>query len=173
MSDAEEVAFREMFPLVIGALAGLAVLFLVAALFIGGSEGDEVYVPAGKSKEEVLAERVSPIGEVNMGGPKVAETTASSGGESTQASAEPRSPEELYNAVCSTCHGSGVAGAPKYGDKTDWKQRLDARGFSGLLDHALNGFKGMPAKGGTNASKEQIKGTIKYMLDKVGLAPSS
>src|SRR5262245_54840909 len=35
-----------------------------------------------------------------------------------------RSGEEIYNATCANCHGSGAMGAPKTGDKGAWASRL-------------------------------------------------
>ena len=53
--------------------------------------------------------------------------------------------------MCSACHGTGIAGAPKAGDKSAWAPRI-AEGKPTLYQHALNGYNGktgiMPAKGG-------------------------
>ncbi|MGA7181024.1 MAG: c-type cytochrome [Thiobacillaceae bacterium] len=32
--------------------------------------------------------------------------------------------EHVYNNVCTACHGMGVAGAPKMGDKAAWAPRI-------------------------------------------------
>src|SRR3990172_8212935 len=57
----------------------------------------------------------------------------------------------VYNGSCVACHGSGVAGAPKLGDKAAWKNRI-AQGGDTLYQHALKGYQGksgfMPPKGG-------------------------
>ena len=163
MSDAEETAFREMFPLVIGALAGLAVLFLVAALMIGG--GDDTYVPPGMTKAEVVAERVKPLGEVNMGGPIVAESTEPE----SEAPAEPRSGEAVYTGVCAACHANGTLGAPEFGNESAWAERAQ-KGMETLIDHSLNGFNQMPAQK-ASASREEIESAIQYMLDEAGVQP--
>jgi len=62
----------------------------------------------------------------------------------------PKDGAQVYEQVCSACHGLGIAGAPKAGDVAAWGPRL-AKGKTVLYDHALHGFTGqagtMPAKG--------------------------
>jgi cytochrome c5 len=62
----------------------------------------------------------------------------------------PKDGAQVYEQVCSACHGLGIAGAPKAGDVTAWGPRI-AKGKTLLYDHALHGFTGqtgtMPAKG--------------------------
>lgn len=162
--DSEELKFREMFPLVIVVLAGLAVLFLVAALMLGGDE--DTYVPSGMTKAEVVAERVKPIGEVNMGGPVVAE--AESAGAEEEASG-PRAAEAVYNGVCAACHANGTLGAPVVDDTAAWQERVQ-KGMETLVDHSYDGFNQMPAQKGS-ASREEIERAIGYMLDQAGVEP--
>ena len=73
-----------------------------------------------------------------------------------------------YKTACFACHGPGVAGAPKLGDKADWKARI-AQGNSTLYDHAIKGYKGskgfMPAKGGrADLSADAVKAAVDYMV---------
>ncbi len=62
----------------------------------------------------------------------------------------PKDGTQVYEQVCSACHGLGIAGAPKAGDAAAWGPRI-AKGKTVLYDHALHGFTGqagtMPAKG--------------------------
>jgi cytochrome c5 len=86
----------------------------------------------------------------------------------TQAAAAPvaRSGEAVYNGTCMACHGTGAAGAPKMGDKAAWAPRL-AQGAATLLKHALEGYKGMPPKGGcVDCSGDDIKAAVSYLADK-------
>lgn len=74
----------------------------------------------------------------------------------------------VYGKTCAMCHGAGVGGAPKPGDKADWGQRL-AQGEDTLYKHALEGFTGakgmMPARGGSPALKdEEVKAAVDYMV---------
>ncbi len=69
----------------------------------------------------------------------------------------------VYEKYCVACHGSGVAGAPKFGDKTAWAPRLK-QGQEVLYTHALKGFKAMPPKGGAaDMSDAVIKATVDYL----------
>jgi cytochrome c5 len=80
----------------------------------------------------------------------------------------PKTGAELFQAVCSTCHATGLAGAPKAGDKAAWGPRI-AEGKATLYQHALNGYTGktgiMPAKGGrTDLPDDLIKQGVDYMV---------
>jgi len=75
-----------------------------------------------------------------------------------------RSGEQIFSTVCTMCHGTGLAGAPKFGDKNAWKPRI-AQGLETLHDHALHGFKAMPAKGTCTACADaEIKSAVDYMV---------
>ena len=78
--------------------------------------------------------------------------------------------EQVYNAACMACHGSGVAGAPKFGDAGAWKARI-AQGADTLHKHALEGFQGaagvMPPKGGrTDLSDAEVMAAVDFMVAK-------
>ena len=51
----------------------------------------------------------------------------------------------LYAQTCSVCHATGVAGAPKLGDKAAWAPRL-AQGIDGLTASAIKGKGAMPPR---------------------------
>jgi cytochrome c5 len=75
--------------------------------------------------------------------------------------------QEVFSKTCVVCHGTGVAGAPKIGDKADWGPRI-AQGKDVLYQHALNGFTGkkgvMPPKGGNTALADaDVKAAVDYM----------
>ena len=68
------------------------------------------------------------------------------------------------------CHQTGVAGAPKLGDKADWGPRI-AQGKDTLYKHAIEGFNGakgaMPPKGGNPAlSDDDMKAVVDFMVAK-------
>jgi cytochrome c5 len=70
----------------------------------------------------------------------------------------------LYTQTCSTCHASGVANAPKLGDKAAWAPRL-AAGVDGLTASAIKGKGAMPPKGtAMGASEADIKAVVAYMV---------
>lgn len=72
--------------------------------------------------------------------------------------------KQTYEASCKLCHGTGLAGAPKVGAYEEWSQRLQ-KGKDAIYQNALNGFNGMPAKGGrADLSDEAVKAAVDYML---------
>jgi cytochrome c5 len=74
--------------------------------------------------------------------------------------------EKVFTATCQACHGTGVMGAPKFGDKAAWGPRI-AKGKEALYTSALNGFKMMPPKGGNAGLKdEEVKAAVDYMVSK-------
>ncbi|MFC3032961.1 c-type cytochrome [Pseudoalteromonas fenneropenaei] len=105
--------------------------------------------------EEAIKQRLAPIGSVYLAG--AADTAAA---ESTG----PRSGEQVYQASCFACHGTGALGAPK--SHEDWVPRL-AKGKDVLLKHAIEGFNSMPPRGTCmNCSDEEIAAAIDFMAAK-------
>ena len=71
----------------------------------------------------------------------------------------------VYNTVCAGCHGAGVLGAPKFGDKAAWAPRI-AQGMPTLVNHAINGIRSMPPRGGAaSLSDDEVKAGVQYMVD--------
>jgi cytochrome c5 len=75
--------------------------------------------------------------------------------------------EAVYKKACITCHGTGLAGAPKLGDAADWGPRI-AQGDALLLEHATKGYTGkkgmMPPKGGfVTLTDDEISAAIGFM----------
>lgn len=78
----------------------------------------------------------------------------------------------IYAKACVTCHGAGLAGAPKLGDAADWGPRI-AQGEALLLEHSIKGFTGkkgmMPPRGGfMNLSDEEMRAAVDYMVSQSG-----
>lgn len=79
--------------------------------------------------------------------------------------------ERVFKQVCHACHGMGVAGAPKLGDRDQWKKRVD-QGPDKLLQNARQGFTGnygtMPPRGGKpDLSDTELKAAVDFMLSKL------
>jgi cytochrome c5 len=72
--------------------------------------------------------------------------------------------KDLYSTTCVACHGSGVAGAPKFGDKAAWAPFI-AQGMDAMVQKATQGIGAMPPKGGSTASDADFKAAIQYMVD--------
>lgn len=90
-----------------------------------------------------------------------AKTTATpAAGAQTSAGAVPT----LYTQVCQACHATGVAGAPKFGDKAAWAPRI-VDGIDGMTAIAIHGKGAMPPRGGSTASDAEIKAVVTYMAN--------
>lgn len=73
----------------------------------------------------------------------------------------------IYTQACAQCHASGVAGAPKLGDKPAWKERLSG-GRDAMLAVVLKGKGAMPAKGGNASLSDAAAGAaLDYILSQV------
>jgi cytochrome c5 len=72
--------------------------------------------------------------------------------------------KSTFDSTCSVCHATGVAGAPKFGDKAAWAPRIKT-GKEALYNSALHGKNAMPPKGG-NASlaDDAVKAAVDYMV---------
>ena len=70
--------------------------------------------------------------------------------------------------ICVACHGTGVAGAPKIGKKSDWEERAK-QGMDVLINSASRGKGNMPPQG-AGFNNDQLKEAIEAMLSKSGLA---
>ncbi len=85
-----------------------------------------------------------------------ATTTAAAGG--------PADGKGTYEKVCSVCHGAGIAGSPKFGDKAAWAPRI-ATGAESLHHSALNGKNAMPPKGGMSTLPDaDVIAAVDYMV---------
>jgi cytochrome c5 len=72
--------------------------------------------------------------------------------------------KSVYDTTCHVCHGTGLAGSPKFGDKAAWAPRI-ATGMPALYNAALHGLNAMPPKGGNTAlSDAQVKAAVDYMV---------
>ena len=72
--------------------------------------------------------------------------------------------EALYKQTCVACHGTGVAGAPKFGDKAAWEPRIKT-GMDALMTSATHGKNAMPPRGGSTASDADLKAAVEYMVN--------
>lgn len=150
MTHEEDRNVYKMLLIVVGALAIFFVLSIVIARFV--SSPNEAESGVDTMVEAAVIERIKPFGESNVGAVPVAAASSAVDGEGT------------YTSACFACHGTGAAGAPKLGDKGAWSKRI-AQGTDTLLDHAINGFKGMPAKGGNaSLSDAAVEAAVEYMV---------
>lgn len=74
--------------------------------------------------------------------------------------------EAAYLEHCAGCHETGMLGAPRVGNPTDWEDR--SKLWQGvLMEHAKTGYFDMPPKGGkTHLPDEVVDAAAEYMLEK-------
>jgi cytochrome c5 len=148
---------------VAGAIA-LVVGIVLLAQFAVTAYGGRSLKDSPAMAPEAVAKRIGPVARlvVDSGGAPaaVAAVTASPKAGRTEAGKG----KSVYDASCMACHGSGVAGSPKLGDKSAWAPRLKA-GLEALYGSALKGKAAMPPKGG-NASlaDADVKAAVDYMV---------
>ena len=70
---------------------------------------------------------------------------------------------KIYDSSCKLCHANPASGAPQAGDAKAWQPRV-AQGADSLLDHSINGFKGMPPMGMCmQCSEDEFLALISFM----------
>jgi cytochrome c5 len=102
---------------------------------------------------EAVARRIQPVGHVEI--------------KDASAPVVLRTGEQVYGAVCTACHGAGLAGAPKFGDAAAWAPRIKT-GYEALLTSALKGKGAMTAQGGGEYADTEIGRAVVYMANKAG-----
>jgi cytochrome c5 len=132
--------------IVLAFLIPILLIVMISQMVTGGLKGT-----AGRGmSEDAVAQRLKPVGEVVLA--------------EADSTTRVRSGEQVVNAVCQTCHGAGLVGAPKIGDKTAWQPRL-AQGVKTLHEHAIKGIRAMPPKGGNpSLSDAEVSAAVDYML---------
>lgn len=171
----EDVQFFTRFGLVLAAMIGFAVVCAMVARAVSPSSTD---LKESVNSPEAIAERLAPAGRILMQGaelpadvilasaPASASVAAPTPAVSASSSADAGEVdgEAVYVQACQLCHAVGLAGAPKPGDTATWQPRL-ALGLDTLYSNAINGIRGMPARGGRpDLSDAQVRASVDYML---------
>jgi cytochrome c5 len=151
MSDQHESPIKTPRQLIIVVVLAFVVpitlMALLSQLVTSGEKGLQ------DDQNAVLA-RIRPVGEVSVAEP------AGPKGQATG--------EQVYDQVCKTCHEGGLAGAPKAGDKAAWVKVI-AQGQATAVGHAINGIRGMPAKGGNpDLESVEVERAVVFMANKAG-----
>ena len=167
----QDTHFFNIFSMVIGLLIVIAIgIFALARVVASETQDKQVLEEASYLKN--VEGRLQPAGQEAVAGQDnsalAIKADAGQAGSAAAGPALPKSGEELFQQVCSACHGTGVAGAPKAGDKAAWGPRI-AKGKDTLYQHALQGFQGssgvMPPKGGrADLPDDLVKQGVDYMV---------
>ena len=81
--------------------------------------------------------------------------------------------EQVVQQRCVKCHGPGLNGAPKIGDRDAWIPRLK-QGIDPLVRSAIRGHGNMPARGGmAQFTDPEIRSAVLYMVNGREVAPPS
>ena len=76
--------------------------------------------------------------------------------------------EEIYKAVCSNCHASGLNKAPMMGDKKQWG-KLIKEGQAHITSEGYHGVGAMPPKGGKpDLTVTEFASAVVYMANQAG-----
>lgn len=143
-------------PLLFGGLALLAaaVFVLVSSLVNTIDKNSTIGTDDPAMIEKMAQKNLAPIGSVVAVDKTVAPIA--------------RTGEQVYGAVCTACHATGVLDAPKL-EKAAWTDRI-AKGLQGLTTSAINGLNQMPARGGDpSLTDEEMLSAVQYMADQAGL----
>jgi cytochrome c5 len=143
---------RQLVTIVVLAFVVPAVLIILLAKAVVSMRAPDPGVLA----PEAIAKRIRPVADVAI-------RTGAGGG-----AAGAKTGEEVYKSVCTACHQTGVAGAPKFGDKAAWADRIK-QGRATLVKAAINGIRGMPPKGGNPAlSDSEVERAVVYLANAAG-----
>lgn len=136
-------------------LVSAIVILLAVVYFFFKLAGSGSFSDVAATTESATQTRIQPSGQLVLGdGIPVGE----------------RQGDSIFKKVCIQCHAADsiVPNAPRFENKADWAPRI-AQGFDTLFDHALNGYKTMPAKGGaSDLTDQELKRVIVYIANHSG-----
>jgi cytochrome c5 len=160
--------FFNNFSLVLGILFAVTIGLFAFARHVGASNQGKQVTTDPRYLESVEA-RLQPVARVAVAGQDNSALKIESVGPPSAAAALPADGTAAYETACAACHGAGIAGAPKSGDKGAWAPRL-AQGKETLYKHAIEGYTGksgmMPPKGGrTDWPDDLIKQAVDHIVE--------
>lgn len=160
VDHAHDGVFFTVFSLVLGFIIALT---LVIALIANTIDPEEEVDPV---RAQQVAKRIAPVGQVYTDAAQVQAAVAA-----PAAAAAEKTGAEVVSAACSSCHLAGVMNAPKLDAKADWEARLAANGgLDGLVSAAINGKNGMPPRGGSASTDDEMRRAVVAMLEGVGIS---
>lgn len=143
----------------IAAVAGFFLVIVIGIILLvtyATSGKTETGTGTSSQSPEAVEQRLQPVAEQgyalkDVNAPKTLQTG-----------------EAIYTSTCAACHGTGAAGAPKFGDNAAWAARI-AQGEDTLIQHAVQGIRAMPAKGGNpDLDNVEVARAVVYMANKAG-----
>ena len=133
-------------------LAGVAwplglLLAVVLAIIAAGSWFSADAIP----DEDAILERIRPLAELEV----EPLPPAAAGGL--------RTGKDLAQELCQSCHGKGLGGAPKIGDRKALAPRVD-QGLEHLVQSVVAGKCGFASSGRSVADRLELPRAIAYMI---------
>jgi cytochrome c5 len=136
--------------LVLAFVVPIVLIVILSQLATSGRVVD----PKAMSPEEIAA-RIRPVADAAV-------AAAGSGAQALKTG------QQVFQAVCTSCHTAGIANAPKFGNKADWAPRIRT-GEKALLQTALKGKGAMPPRGGeSDLSDLEVERAVIYMANAAG-----
>lgn len=134
-------------PMVI--IFGLCLVLAAVVAIIKAIPVDEVATPVANVEQNIKPEATVEVAPVAV-------------------AHEEKSGAEVVQAACAACHASGMLNAPKIGDKAQWAPRI-ALGYKTLVKHAIEGIRGMPARGGNaDLTDDEVASAVAEMANGAG-----
>ena len=129
-----------------------------AVVFMANKAGANWKEPAAPAAASTAAPPAAPVAVAATAAPAPAAATPAAPAATAKVDGK-----KIFESTCTVCHGAGIAGAPKFGDKAAWAPRL-ATGIDTLYKVALGGKGAMPPKGGNkDLSDAEVKAAVDYM----------
>lgn len=136
--------------LVLAFVVPIVLIVILSQLATSGRVVD----PKAMSPEEIAA-RIRPVADAAV-------AAAGSGAQALKTG------QQVFQAVCTSCHTAGIANAPKFGSKADWAPRIRT-GEKALLQTALKGKGAMPPRGGASELSDlEVERAVIYMANAAG-----
>lgn len=162
--------FMRHFAILIGGLATAAVGLIIIGTLVWSSLPKE----SNRRGVQAAGERIMPVaavyaGDTGRAAMQAAKAAADKAAASQVAYGGTTDGKVIFDHLCTTCHETGAAGAPRITDKAAWAPRIK-EGLATLVKHAIDGYTGpdgnhMPAKGGNPALTDaQVEATVKWMV---------
>lgn len=167
--------------IVIGLAFAVPIIIIALVAKLATMSFDPQTADSGMSPE-AIAKRLKPVGEVvlmskeereaKLAAAKQAtpppaptpDTAAKAAAPASAPAADAGKGKSVYESACAACHGAGVAGAPRFGDKAAWATRIKT-GLDALHASALKGKGAMPPKGGNpSLSDADVQAAVDYMV---------
>lgn len=159
-----DLVFLKNFTQIIVFLMAITLLLILAGIYFNSKLPE----PVNPTAVAATIERIEPAGAVFAGETGVAAQAAAMAVAAEAAKGQVAyggtlDGGEIYGQLCTACHNAGVAGAPML-LKAQWSARL-AQGLDTVNKHAIEGIRGMPARGGNpSLTDEQVTVTVDWML---------